>query len=267
LEEVDFQADDLPGALRRGISRQLARTKLDLTPSPAAGSPESSGPELLARGLEAVISSPLGDGFGGRTLGHTARSDRIDEMSFELRLGEGGHRPSVHDIGRLLIDRLPSDDPFFPWAGDLAGGSTDLSLAGHLTGSIDAVLRVRTDDGTPRFVVVDYKTNRLSEPRRSPGPDDYGSARMAGAMMEHHYPLQALLYSVALHRYLRGRMVDYDPARHLGGAAYLFVRGMTGPDTPHDAGGPQGVFHWHLAPSLVAALSDLLHGLTLSEVA
>jgi exodeoxyribonuclease V beta subunit len=267
LEEVDFRVDDLPGALRRGIARQLARTTLDLTPSLAAGSSESSGPELLARGLAAVISSPLGDGFGGRTLGHTARSDRIDEMSFELRLGEGGHRPTVHDIGRLLIDRLPSDDPFVPWAGDLAGGSTDLSLAGHLTGSIDAVIRVRTADGTPRFVVVDYKTNRLSEPRRSPGPDDYGSARMAGAMVEHHYPLQALLYSVALHRYLRGRMVDYDPARHLGGAAYLFVRGMTGPDTPHDAGVPQGVFHWHISPALVGALSDLLHGLTLWEVA
>ena len=55
---------------------------------------------------------------------------------------------------------------------------------------------------------------------------------MAAAMREAHYPLQALLYSVALHRYLRWRQPGYDPAVHLGGVLYLFVRGMCGPDDP-----------------------------------
>jgi len=40
------------------------------------------------------------------------------------------------------------------------------------------------------------------------------------------------LYSVALHRYLRWRLADYEPSVHLGGAAYLFLRGMTGPTVP-----------------------------------
>ena len=57
---------------------------------------------------------------------------------------------------------------------------------------------------------------------------------MAEAMLHAHYPLQALLYGVALHRYLRWRQPGYDPERHLGGVLYLFVRGMCGPD---DAGG------------------------------
>ena len=43
-----------------------------------------------------------------------------------------------------------------------------------------------------------------------------------------HYGLQALLYTAALHRYLRWRLPGYDPARHLAGVLYLFVRGMTG---------------------------------------
>ena len=58
---------------------------------------------------------------------------------------------------------------------------------------------------------------------------------MATEMMRSHYPLQALLYSVALHRYLRWRLPDYDPHRHLGGAQYQFVRGMLGPDSRANA--------------------------------
>ena len=51
-------------------------------------------------------------------------------------------------------------------------------------------------------------------------------------MERSHYALQALLYTVALHRYLRWRLPGYDPGAHLAGVLYLFVRGMTGPDTP-----------------------------------
>ena len=84
--------------------------------------------------------------------------------------------------------------------------------------------------------------------------------RLPAAMAEHHYPLQALLYAVALHRYLRWRLPGYDPAVHLGGAAYLFVRGMTGPDTPVVDGHPHGVCSWPVPSALVVALSDLLDG-------
>jgi exodeoxyribonuclease V beta subunit len=66
-----------------------------------------------------------------------------------------------------------------------------------------------------------------------------------------HYGLQALLYTAALHRFLRWRVADYDPERHLAGVLYLFLRGMTG--TPG-----AGVFAWRPPASLVVALSDLL---------
>ena len=51
-------------------------------------------------------------------------------------------------------------------------------------------------------------------------------------MIQHHYPLQAHLYLVALHRHLRWRLPDYDPDRHLGGYVYCFLRGMPGPEQP-----------------------------------
>jgi exodeoxyribonuclease V beta subunit len=77
-------------------------------------------------------------------------------------------------------------------------------------------------------------------------------------MQRGHYGLQALLYTVALHRYLRWRLAGYEAERHLGGVLYLFVRGMTGADTPVVDGTPCGVFRWRPPATLVEALSDAL---------
>jgi exodeoxyribonuclease V beta subunit len=185
-------------------------------------------------------------------------SDRLNELSFELLLGEGGRSTSVNQVGRLVLDHLDSTDPLHPWAVDLAEGVFSVELAGHLTGSIDAVLRIAGAE--PRFMVIDYKTNRLSRRGEAARADDYSRGALASAMAEHHYPLQALMYSVALHRYLRWRLADYDPVRHLAGAAYLFVRGMSGIDVPVHDGHPYGVFTWAVPPGLVSELSNLLDG-------
>jgi len=83
---------------------------------------------------------------------------------------------------------------------------------------------------------------------------------MTEAMMQAHYPLQLLLYLVALHRFLRWRQPGYDPGQHLGGGLYLFLRGMCGPQTPVVGGMPCGVLAWRPPPSLVVALSALLDG-------
>jgi exodeoxyribonuclease V beta subunit len=77
-------------------------------------------------------------------------------------------------------------------------------------------------------------------------------------MARAHYGLQALLYTVALHRYLRWRLPAYDPERQLAGVLYLFLRGMTGPGTPVVDGATCGVFAWQPAAALVEALSATL---------
>jgi exodeoxyribonuclease V beta subunit len=106
--------------------------------------------------------------------------------------------------------------------------------------------------------VADYKTNQLG--RDNP----YGRADMAAAMAHHHYPLQAALYLVALHRMLRWRLPSYEPRVHLGGAAYLFVRGMVPAAATKAAAtnsdNARGVFWWQPPSAAVEALDRLLAG-------
>ena len=122
------------------------------------------------------------------------------------------------------------------------------------------VLRI---DG--RYLVVDYKTNWLGEPGSALTAADYGQPRLAEAMLHSDYPLQALLYCVVLHRFLRWRLPGYTPERHLGGVLYLFVRGMCGPATPVVDGHPAGVFSWRPPAELIEAVSNLLDGAARSE--
>jgi exodeoxyribonuclease V beta subunit len=251
LEDVDFQAADLDVNLHASIEERLR------------WNPWPVEPGILVSGLRAVIESPLGPLFDGLRLRDLPRSDRMNELNFDLRLAGRGRRPTDSDIGELALAHMQQNDPLHFWAERLSGGLFSVELAGHLTGSIDMVVRVpgaKNGEGAPRFVVIDYKTNVLAVPGCLPQELDYHPDRLPGAMAEHHYPLQALLYSVALHRYLRWRVPSYDPERHLGGIAYLFVRGMAGALTPAAGGNPYGVFNWRVPAALVCALSDLLDG-------
>ena len=55
----------------------------------------------------------------------------------------------------------------------------------------------------PRFAIVDYKTNWLGAADEPLTLGCYAPAALAAEMQRAHYGLQALLYTVALHRYLR----------------------------------------------------------------
>ena len=90
------------------------------------------------------------------------------------------------------------------------------ALAGYVKGFVDLVV-----EGEGRFWIIDWKSNHLGTT-----PADYGSDALEAAMAHHAYHLQALLYTVALHRYLKMRLPRYDYDLHMGGYAYLFVRGM-----------------------------------------
>lgn len=259
LEHVDFSTPDLAAEIDSVLGRQAGRSGVDLA---TLGPPDMDARRQLVDGLQAALTTPLGHLFGDRPLTAISRRHRLDELAFDLRIGHQGRAPTARGIGRLVSDHLPPGHPLGPWAGDLAGGSIDVRLAGYLTGSIDLVARVPGEDPDGCFVIADYKTNQLRRRGMRPTPDDYGPATMAAAMVEHHYPLQALLYAVALHRYLRWRLPGAGPACRVAGATYLFVRGMTGPDVVRVDGQPNGVFTWDLAPDLVVDLSALLAGST-----
>ncbi|GLY14412.1 RecBCD enzyme subunit RecB [Kineosporia sp. NBRC 101677] len=223
-----------------------------------------SGPavdvETLVSALVPAVSTPLH--LNQLTLRDIDARDRLSELDFELPLA-GGDDPVTTRV--LLSDLVPLWRHHCP-PGQLlsryAEALDDLEavpLRGYLTGSIDAVLRVHSDSG-PRFVVVDYKTNRLGTPDEPVTAWHYRPSAMEEAMIAAHYPLQALLYGVALHRFLRWRQPGYDPAQHLGGVRYLFLRGMSGPDVHSEDGTAPGVFCWEPPTALVTATSDLLAG-------
>ncbi|HEX6255663.1 MAG TPA: UvrD-helicase domain-containing protein [Euzebyales bacterium] len=258
LEHTDFAAADLSSELAGVIDAELHRTRLDLDR------------DALAAGLHAAVRTPLGPAFGDLALRDVTWGDRRDEVGFELPLDglagddrdTGAPAATIGDVLRLLRDHLPGDDPLVGYPDTVQDVLLPRSLRGYLNGAIDLVLR-RDVDGAPVFHVVDYKTNWLGTVGVPLTAWDYRPAALVGAMAHGHYPIQALLYAVAVHRMLRWRLPGYDPCTHLGAIGYLFLRGMVGPDAPAPGGIPCGVFAWTPPAALVVAASDLLHGVAL----
>jgi exodeoxyribonuclease V beta subunit len=183
-----------------------------------------------------------------------ARRDRLDELGFELPLA-GGDAPAGAEVTLdAIAGVLRADAAFAAYAERLSDPGLRASLRGYLTGSIDLVVRLEGD----RYAIVDYKTNRLAPAGEPLTAWHHRPAALAAEMQHAHYGLQALLYAVALHRFLRWRLPGYSAERNLAGVLYLFVRGMTGPDTPVVDGRRCGVFTWQPAGALVEALSDVL---------
>ncbi|PVZ08814.1 MULTISPECIES: exodeoxyribonuclease V subunit beta [unclassified Pseudomonas] len=98
-----------------------------------------------------------------------------------------------------------------------------------------------------RYYVADYKSNWL-------GPDAsaYQPAAMEQVMLEHRYDLQYVLYLLALHRQLTARLPGYDYDEHVGGALFIFLRGLDAPG--------QGVCHVRPPKVLIEALDALFMG-------
>ncbi len=249
LENLDWYA---PGA---GDEAALGERLLEATSAAAQRYPVAGvTPEALGTGMLPSLLTPLGRLTDGLPLAGIPVADRLSELNFEFGLGNATSRTTLASVAELLGRWLPTDDPLAAYPAELAQPLlAGQALRGFLTGSIDSVLRIHSAGG-PRFVVVDYKTNRLGPAELT--LDHYDEPAMVAEMMRTHYPLQAILYCVALHRFLAARLPDYDPVRHLGGVGYLFVRGMGGPGT----GDGRGVFSWFPPAGLVTELSDLLAG-------
>src|SRR5690606_30043299 len=111
---------------------------------------------------------------------------------------------------------------------------------GLMTGKIDLTYSF---DG--HWYLLDYKSNRL------PG---YDAASVERAMAHSEYDLQALVYTVALHRWLRFRLGEsYDYQRDFGGTRYLFCRGL-------EVGTSTGIHAAKPALALVDGLDRLFDG-------
>ena len=252
LEATDFAATDLDAELASRVAGAGSRRSLDL-----------GDPGAAVNGLRAAIETPLGPVADGVRLRDVVRADRLDELEFELPLA-GGDEPTgrltLSALAAALREHLPAGDPLAAYAARLEDPTLRSQVRGFLTGSIDLVIRLHRVGGVGghQFLIVDYKTNWLGPAGEPLTLGHYQPSALAAEMNRAQYGLQALLYTVALHRYLRWRMPGYKAESHLAGVLYLFLRGMAGADTPTVAGSPCGVFAWRPSGSVVEALSDVL---------
>ncbi|NQU37454.1 MAG: UvrD-helicase domain-containing protein [Actinobacteria bacterium] len=248
FEHVNFAAKDLRGEVEEETATALRRWAVDV---------DDLG--QLCAGIQASIETPLGADLGNIRLADVSGADRLDEMDFEYELA-GGNSPTgdfnITAVGSLLDRELSATDPLRGYLPMLANPALDRDVHGYLSGSIDLVLRSQGDSGQPQFSVVDYKTNRLGGADLSAW--DYRPDAVERAVFSANYPVQFLLYNVALHRLLRVKLPGYDPAVHLGPVKYLFVRGMFGANNPVIDGNQCGVYSWQPPANLVVALSELI---------
>jgi len=200
---------------------------------------------LLTRSMGILFDGVSLDSFYG------LRPKRVtSEMRFTLPL-RGTHEEGfdrLRGIGALVVAGDP-EGPYRSFFEDIANTSVvePRLLEGFLTGSIDLVARVGTG-ADQRFVIVDYKTNVLKV------SDDYGASNLIPEMVMSGYPLQGLLYSVALHRFLKTRLRHYVPSQHLGGMTYYYVRGAANAANNPDA----GLANWKVPADVVVSVSDYL---------
>jgi exodeoxyribonuclease V beta subunit len=173
-----------------------------------------------------VLDTPL-DELGSLRLRGIEDRRRRNEMAFHFPL------ESVSDAALDRVLNVGGDRLRFG------------SVRGLMKGYIDLVF-----EHQGRYFLADYKSNRLGV-----RTEDYDHAAMAGAMREHRYDLQYLIYAVALHRYLAQRIADYDYERHFGGAYYLFLRGLD-----PEQGSRYGVFFERPDAGLIQALDALFSG-------
>ncbi|ELA9069049.1 exodeoxyribonuclease V subunit beta [Vibrio parahaemolyticus] len=159
---------------------------------------------ILQQLIDTVLATPL-DGKS-LLLNQKAPSQRLVEMEFLLPV-EVLSAPALNRV-------IQRHDSLSAKAGDL-GFQT---VQGMLKGFIDLVF-----EHQGKYYVLDWKSNHLGDDVTS-----YHGEALKSAMADHRYDLQYQIYALALHRFLRSRLANYQYDHHFGGVYYLFLRGMDG---------------------------------------
>ncbi len=152
--------------------------------------------------IENSLHAELFDGFALNQLSH---HKRLNEMEFYLPL----KRLQIDDLKQILFKLLPADQQVIR---DAVNTLDFDQVQGYMKGFIDLIF-----EHQGKYYLADYKSNSLT---------DYQRQSLLPVMADAHYYLQYLLYSVALHRYLKKRLTDYRWEKDMGGVYYLFIRGM-----------------------------------------
>ena len=206
FERLDFDATDDPKTVAM-VERSLASHGLT-GGAEIAPARRDDVLLMLKRTCDAVIP---GAGFALRDV---PRAATVREWRFDLSVAS----TSPRRIAEVLAAHGSAHAKLYA---PVLRGLRESAMPGYLGGVLDLAF---PHDG--KWWIVDWKSNQL-------GAADlrYGAEVLSDVMMEAHYTLQYHLYLLAVHRFLRTRVADYDPATHWGGVAYAFLRGI-GDDDP-----------------------------------
>lgn len=219
FEEVEFTRPACTEPNREIITRLLENEQLDMSWLP-----------ILQKLIDDVLATPL-DG----------KSLKLNQKTAETRLAELEFLLPVEVLNAPALNRvIQRHDPLSAQAGDLGF----YPVQGMLKGFIDLVF-----EHQGRYYVLDWKSNHLGD-----SSDSYHGEALKLAMADHRYDLQYQIYGLALHRFLRTRIPDYEYRRHFGGVYYLFLRGMDGQTT-------NGVFYSRPDEALIDELDRLIDGI------
>lgn len=219
FEHLPFEAG--PGEIADAVAAMLTRYGF----APAFQ-------DAMTAMVQTALHTPLGP--AGVTLASVDARSAARELDFVFSCEQF----RTADFRALLSDPRSGLPASFAAA---SSSLRDRDIQGFMLGTIDLLFR---HEG--RFYILDYKSNTLGATS-----SHYAPSMLPGVMAREHYYLQYLIYTVAVHRYLRTRVPDYDYETHYGGAIYMFLRGL-------EAGTDNGIFFDRPSAALIAELEARL---------
>ncbi|MDR3445823.1 MULTISPECIES: exodeoxyribonuclease V subunit beta [unclassified Dyella] len=213
-DEGFAQTADDPSALENEIARRCQRRGWQ------------SHIAMLTAWMAELLRTPLALPDGTR-----ASLAQMDSHYAELEFWFEAMHVDTLALDRLVTTHTLDARPRLPLLAE--------RINGLLKGFIDLVVEQQG-----RYYVIDYKSNKLGNDATA-----YTTEAMRDSILRERYDLQYALYTLALHRQLRARLPGYDYERHMGGVAYLYLRGVD------EAG--HGVHIERLPKALIEAMDHL----------
>ena len=256
LEQTDFSAPNWQDSLEKPML-----VYGELTGGGVTGTDNTSFTEdELIAWLEQVLSAPFitstNDNEKITSLAELEHNKTLRESEFYFPMqGEG-----TNALAKLLTDHRNSAQR----SGNSGSTSTSTNtstnsstltlkypvmlpsykkLSGMMHGFIDLIF-----EHQGKYYLCDYKSSHLGD-----NFQDYQFDALLDNVEKNYYDLQYLIYCLALHRYLKQTLVDYDVSEHFGGVYYLYLRGMT--TAPEHQGA--GVYYRKITEQEINALDAL----------
>lgn len=217
LEQIEFDKLDDKEIISKLIRDQLRKSNIN-----------DSFNDSIYNLLKRIANLPLGCSLGKSNLKDLSKNYIIKELNFDIPICHNTKPINTIDISSVFKEN--KNNKFgIEYSKKLK--ELNICSSGFLTGSIDLVFSDDTSNKNAKWWVLDWKSNFLGnnyskEDIFTCGPSNYNELSMDKEMYTHHYPLQAHIYLLALHRFLSWRLPNYVPQKHLGGYIYFFLRGI-----------------------------------------